>query len=131
MDRYKVVVGSLVVNCTESELELAAPQSPMKRSDSDQQQAKSFAALKNFGERRGKKSSRKLDLHGLTVAEAKLALEKFLSDAVMNQLHEIEIVHGLGTGALAKMVADYLTDCPIVSSFSTPSHNRGSTIVYI
>jgi len=37
-----------------------------------------------------------LDLHGLNVAAAKLALREFLADALHRQMHCVRIVHGKG-----------------------------------
>jgi DNA-nicking Smr family endonuclease len=47
--------------------------------------------------RRGEyRVQREIDLHGLTVAEAKQALREFLADALEHQLRCVRIIHGKG-----------------------------------
>ena len=49
-----------------------------------------------------------INLLGLTGDEAFVELSKFLDDAVLANLQEIKIIHGLGTGVLKKLVHDSL-----------------------
>ncbi len=47
--------------------------------------------------RRGEfRTQREIDLHGLTVAEAKLALRQFLVSALEQQVHCVRVIHGKG-----------------------------------
>jgi DNA-nicking Smr family endonuclease len=47
--------------------------------------------------RRGEyRVQREIDLHGLTVAETKLALRQFLVNAIEQQVHCVRIIHGKG-----------------------------------
>ena len=47
--------------------------------------------------RRGEyRVQREIDLHGLTVAEAKQALREFLADALEQQVRCVRIIHGKG-----------------------------------
>ncbi|WP_027340194.1 endonuclease MutS2 [Halonatronum saccharophilum] len=52
--------------------------------------------------------SSKLDLRGMRVLEAKHKLEKYLDDASLANLNQLEIVHGKGTGKVRKMVHQVL-----------------------
>ncbi|WP_025027969.1 endonuclease MutS2 [Caldalkalibacillus mannanilyticus] len=49
-----------------------------------------------------------LDLRGQTIDEAIMALDKYLDDAVMDNYHQVYVIHGKGTGQLRKGVQDYL-----------------------
>ena len=52
------------------------------------------------------KGTAKIDLHGMTVLEAECELRAFL-DCLPNNIHTVEVIHGIGTGALKQMVAEF------------------------
>ena len=69
-----------------------------------------------------------LDLHGLTIAEARSAIDLFLDRMVVGDRRAVKIIHGKGTGALAELVAKTLrTDARIAES--RPSHRQGEAAV--
>ncbi len=68
-------------------------------------------------------------LLGMRVDEALETVDRFLSDALVNGLNEVEIIHGTGTGALARSVTEYLRAHPKVRHFYRPTGNLGATIV--
>ena len=68
-------------------------------------------------------------LLGLYAEEAEEKLDKFLSDAMVNGLSEVEVIHGTGKGILAKVVERYLREHPKIKSFYRPAANQGVTIV--
>ena len=49
-----------------------------------------------------------LNLIGMHVDEAKTALTKYLDNVRLKRLGQVRIIHGFGSGALRKMVRDYL-----------------------
>ena len=49
-----------------------------------------------------------VDLHGMRVNQVELELSRALDDAVLGDLSEIRVIHGKGTGALRKRVAEIL-----------------------
>ena len=49
-----------------------------------------------------------LNLIGMRVEEAKTALVKYLDNCRLKRLGQVRIIHGFGSGALRKMVRDYL-----------------------
>ena len=49
-----------------------------------------------------------LNLIGMHVDEAKVALTKYLDNVRLKRLGQVRIIHGFGSGALRKMVRDYL-----------------------
>jgi DNA mismatch repair protein MutS2 len=56
--------------------------------------------------RPGKRSpaAREIDMHGLRVEDMLPRLDQFLSDAMLERVSEVRIVHGHGTGALRKAI---------------------------
>jgi len=61
--------------------------------------------------------------------EAIDTVDKFLSDALVNGLSEVQIIHGTGGGVLAKLVTDYLKHHPKIQKFYRMSGNLGITVV--
>ncbi|MFV0499116.1 MAG: endonuclease MutS2 [Bacilli bacterium] len=55
-----------------------------------------------------KKTNLKIDLRGLRVEEARLALDNYLDRVKISNLPYITIIHGYGTGAVRKMVIELL-----------------------
>ena len=51
-----------------------------------------------------------VDLRGLRVDEMEIELSRALDDAILEDLAELRIIHGKGTGALRKRVAEMLDD---------------------
>jgi DNA mismatch repair protein MutS2 len=70
-----------------------------------------------------------IKLLGMFGDEAIDAVDRFLSDALVNGLNEVEIIHGTGTGVLSKLVGEYLRDHPKIQSFYRLPGNLGATIV--
>jgi DNA mismatch repair protein MutS2 len=68
-------------------------------------------------------------LLGMYADEAIDTVDKFLSDALVNNLSEVQIIHGTGTGVLAKLVSEYLKKHPKISKFYRMAGNLGITIV--
>ncbi len=70
-----------------------------------------------------------IKLLGMYGDEAIEKLDKFLSDALVNGLSEVEVIHGTGSGILAKLVTEYLRDHPKIQKFYRVPGNLGATIV--
>lgn len=68
-------------------------------------------------------------LLGMYADEAIETVDKFLSDALVNGLNEVQIIHGTGSGVLAKMVTDYLKHHPKIQKFYRMPGNLGITVV--
>ena len=66
-----------------------------------------------------------IDIHGYTVDEAVLDVDKYLDDAAIAGLHEVMIVHGKGTGALRSGVQRFLRHNPHVESFRLGKYGEG------
>ena len=72
-----------------------------------------------------------LDLRGLTGEEAISEVERFLDDALVSGLLRVDIIHGKGTGALRKRVAEFLKGYPHVKSFRLGEWNEGGSGVTV
>jgi DNA mismatch repair protein MutS2 len=66
-----------------------------------------------------------INIIGQRAEEAVDAVDKFLDAAVMNSLGQVRVVHGHGTGALRRAVAELLTDHPHVARFTPAPPDQG------
>ncbi len=67
----------------------------------------------------------RIDLRGYRVDEALAEVQRFLDDAVAANLHQVEILHGKGTGALRQAIHEYLAQSPFVAGFEDAPWNQG------
>jgi len=67
----------------------------------------------------------RINLIGRRVEEALSQIEPFLNHASLAGLAEITIVHGVGTGTLAKAVREYLKGHPLVNRFRKGERSEG------
>lgn len=72
-----------------------------------------------------------LDLRGKTVEEALIELDKFIDNAVLNNLKSITILHGKGSGKLRAAVHKYLKENKYVKAFHLGNFGEGDTGVTI
>jgi DNA mismatch repair protein MutS2 len=72
-----------------------------------------------------------LHLVGLRTAEALERLERFLDHAQTAGVATVRIVHGIGTGALKRAVAEYLGASSYCTRFSEAEPNRGGAGVTV
>jgi len=68
-----------------------------------------------------------LNVIGQTTDEAVDAVDKFLDEASMASLAQVRIIHGHGTGALRRAIADLLKDHPHVSRFTAAPQDQGGS----
>ncbi|MSQ24166.1 MAG: endonuclease MutS2 [Chloroflexi bacterium] len=66
-----------------------------------------------------------LDLRGLTGEEARARLDEYLSEAYMQGLHSIRVIHGKGTGVLREVVRDLVRDHALVQSHKLAEQRNG------
>jgi len=74
------------------------------------------------------KGTVRIDLHGMQALDAECELQNFLNTLPSN-VHTVEVVHGLGTGALKQMVMNFYH-----SRISHRAHcigNAGQTNLYL
>ncbi|MBD3290748.1 endonuclease MutS2, partial [candidate division KSB1 bacterium] len=72
-----------------------------------------------------------LDLRGMRAEDAEIMTDKFIQDAVLAGLEQVQIIHGKGTGALRKVVHELLEKHPHVKNKSLGNWNQGGTGVTI
>jgi DNA mismatch repair protein MutS2 len=72
-------------------------------------------------------SATELNLIGKTTDEAGDIVDKFLDAAFLNGQREVRIIHGHGTGALRRAVAELLADHPHVERFAASPQDQGGS----
>jgi DNA mismatch repair protein MutS2 len=72
-------------------------------------------------------STSELNLIGKTTDEAADLIDKFLDEAFLNGQLEVRIIHGHGTGALRKAVAELLADHPHVARYAAAPQDQGGS----
>jgi len=72
-----------------------------------------------------------IDLRGLRVDEVDLELGRSLDGAILNDLNEVRIIHGKGTGAVKARVREILKLDPRVASFRDGHPGEGGSGVTV
>jgi len=73
------------------------------------------------------RTNAELNLIGKTTDEAAELTDKFLDEAFLNGLSELRIIHGHGTGALRKAIAELLKEHPHVARFAPAAQDKGGS----
>jgi DNA mismatch repair protein MutS2 len=66
-----------------------------------------------------------INVIGSKSEEAVGRVERFLDEAAVSDLKSLRIVHGYGTGALRRSIAEFLRVHPFVSTFGPAPDNQG------
>lgn len=69
--------------------------------------------------------SPEINLIGKTVDEALGLLDKYLDDAYLAKLHQVTVIHGMGTGALRNAVQNHCKKCKYVKSYRMGEYGEG------
>ncbi len=72
-----------------------------------------------------------MDMRGKTVDEALSELGLFIDKCILNNIEEVRIIHGKGTGALRAAVTDYLRYHPNISEYRLGKYGEGENGVTI
>ncbi len=81
-----------------------------------------------------KTSKLELDLRGYRYEEVGITIDKFIDDAILSGLSQINIIHGFGSGAVRDATQKYLKKCPYVDSTRYGGEfegGNGVTVVYL
>jgi DNA mismatch repair protein MutS2 len=119
---YRVRIGGMVMTAREGELRAAAPRKSGARSPGATDQP----TLSPDAPRTGTS----LDLHGLTVDEARNRVAAYISRALLAGLDRVEIVHGIGTGRLKAAIRADLKQIAAVRKIAPHPGNPGVLVVY-
>ena len=76
-------------------------------------------------------ASGEINVIGCTVEEATRRVDKFLDEAAVAGKPSVRIVHGHGTGALRRGLAEFLSTHPLVESTHHEAEDRGGTAITI
>lgn len=124
-DVYRVQVGALTITAREDQLDVPVP-SKKKRGRP--------TVLEGVGrENRAAGASSEpdsIDLHGLTVDDARNRVAGYISRAILAGLERVEIIHGIGTGRLKAAVTKDLKSLGAVKAVKPHPTNPGITVVY-
>jgi len=72
-----------------------------------------------------------INVIGSTVEEATERVDKFLDDAALAGRNSVRIIHGHGTGALRRGLAEFLAAHPLVERIHAEAEDRGGTAITI
>jgi DNA mismatch repair protein MutS2 len=70
-----------------------------------------------------------INLIGCTVEEATRRVDKFLDQAALAGSAQVRIIHGHGTGALRRGLAEFLRTHPLVESIRSEAEDRGGQAI--
>ncbi len=123
----EILCGSIRLRCKISDLRLCLTQTqPPKK-----QAKKSEKVVVNKRLNPKPVPTLEINVIGCTVHEAIPQVEAFLDSAVLSNLDEVRIVHGMGTGKLRAGIHDYLRTQPTVAEFRLGHYGEGDTGVTI
>jgi DNA mismatch repair protein MutS2 len=72
-----------------------------------------------------------INVIGCTVEEATRRVDKFLDEGALAGRFELRIIHGHGTGALRRGLAEFLSSHPLVEAIRTATEDRGGAAITI
>ena len=116
--RWEAQVGLIKMTLEEKEFDLvqAQQEAPVKK--------KQVNVVKRAD---GKGPQARLDLRGKRYEEAMEALDAFIDQALLNNMAQVDIIHGIGTGVIREGVTKYLQRNKQVKSFGYAPQNAGGS----
>ena len=116
--RWEAQVGLIKMTLEEKEFDLvqAKQEAPVKK--------KQVNVVKRAA---GKGPQARLDLRGKRYEEAMEALDAFIDQALLNNMAQVDIIHGIGTGVIREGVTKYLQRNKQVKSFGYAPQNAGGS----
>jgi DNA mismatch repair protein MutS2 len=72
-----------------------------------------------------------INVIGCTVEEAARRVDKFIDGAALAGKAQVRVIHGHGTGALRRGLAEFLSTHPLVESVHAEAQERGGTAVTV
>lgn len=116
--RWEAQVGLIKMTLEEKEFDLvqAQQEAPVKK--------KQVNVVKRAV---GKGPRARLDLRGKRYEEAMSELDAFIDQALLNNLAQVDIIHGIGTGVIREGVTKYLQRNKYVKTFGYAPQNAGGS----
>lgn len=122
---YRVQIGALTVTAREDELETPPPSKKKRRAQLPVVEAGPGEGPVDHG------VPASLDLHGLTVDEARNRVAGYISRAILAGHERVEIVHGIGSGKLKSAVTKDLRAIAAVRAVKPHPTNPGVTVAFL
>jgi len=72
-----------------------------------------------------------INLIGCTVEEATRRVDKFLDQAALAGSSQVRLIHGHGTGALRRGLAEFLRTHPLVEAIRNEAEDRGGQAITV
>ena len=72
-----------------------------------------------------------IDLHGYDRETARVAIEDFIRDSIIQKHEFVTIVHGIGSGIIRNTVNEVLNRHKKVKKFKSSYFNQGMTVVQL
>jgi DNA mismatch repair protein MutS2 len=123
---YRVQIGGLMVTAPADDLEPAVEGKKKKRPA-----AAPAAAVIESHAGEDADALRSLDLHGLTVDEARNRVAAHISRAIVAGLDRVDIIHGIGTGRLKAAITRDLHAIAAIRAVKPHPTNPGITVAYL
>ena len=120
----EIAMGSIRMRTAITNLQIV-PQSPKKRTEPPKEKVK---VVRKFTP---SQPQMELNVIGMNVDEALVEVENFLDKAVMDNLEEVKIIHGAGTGRLRNAIAERLKKHRHVKEFRSGRYGEGEIGVTI
>ncbi|MDU1217433.1 MAG: Smr/MutS family protein, partial [Streptococcus sp.] len=116
--RWEAQVGLIKMTLEEKEFDLvqARQEAPVKK--------KQVNVVKRAS---GRGPQARLDLRGKRYEEAMNELDAFIDQALLNNMAQVDIIHGIGTGVIREGVTKYLQRNKHVKSFGYAPQNAGGS----
>ncbi len=117
----EVQCGSMKMHCKLSDLLLIDGQKKVEK-------AEKVKVVKRIPQNQ---PALEINLLGLTVEEALYEVDNFIDRAVLDNLEEIKVIHGVGTGKLKNAIARHLVRHKNVESFRAGRYGEGESGVTV
>lgn len=118
--KWEVQVGLIKMMLKEDEFSLVKVQE-----EAQKPKKKQVHVVKKSKKSAGPRA--RLDLRGKRYEEAMQELDEFIDQALLNNIAQVDIIHGIGTGVIREGVTKYLSRNKHVKSFGYAPQNAGGS----
>lgn len=118
--RWEAQVGLIKLTLKEDEFSLVK-----LKEEAQQPKKRAVKVVKKAATGKGPRA--RLDLRGKRYEEAMQELDAFIDQALLNNMSQVDIIHGIGTGVIREAVGKYLRRNKHVKSFGYAPQNAGGS----